>query len=269
MSIPLYQVDAFTDELFKGNPAAVCPLEEWLDSSILQAIAAENNLSETAFFVQGKEKDHFELRWFTPTQEIPLCGHATLASAFVIKHFIQPSIKEMFFSTKQSGQLIVQVIEIDHKEYFKLDFPSNIPEVVIGDTRDLSNALGAYPKEVWKTSNFYLAYFEEERIIKNLTPHMEKLKSAGYGHCIVTAPSEKYDFVSRMFAPSLGINEDPVTGAAHCVLAPFWAERLNKQEFIAKQVSFRGGEVICELHNDRVYLSGQATLYLQGTISLS
>lgn len=269
MEIPLYQVDAFAERPFTGNPAAVCPLNEWLPDETLQAIAAENNLSETAFFVpladyDGPDNDSpdFQLRWFTPTTEVDLCGHATLASAYVLFQLLGFSGAAIRFDTR-SGTLTVT----RGTHGLKMDFPAlavtavNIPEQVLG------GALGAIPREAWQGSNLLLVY-ESQRQIEELSPDFRVLARLPYRGIIATAPGDQCDFVSRFFAPACGIDEDPVTGSAHCVLTPFWAERLGKKILSAAQLSPRGGVLTCELAGDRILLTGNAVCYLKGNILL-
>jgi PhzF family phenazine biosynthesis protein len=259
MNIPIYQVDAFTDKPFGGNPAAVCPLEKWLDAELMQKIAAENNLSETAFFVKGEKG--FDLRWFTPKVEVDLCGHATLASAHVIFNHLDYDEKQITFSSA-SGELGVTTED----GLITLDFPSTPPSPV-EITADLTQGLGLKPKEVHKSRD-YLALFETEDDILSIEPDfniLEKLGSLGF---IVTAQGKNSDFVSRFFAPAAGINEDPVTGSAHTTLIPFWAERLNKNTLHAYQLSERKGELFCELSGERVKISGYAVTFFRGDIIL-
>lgn len=259
MKIPLYQVDAFTAEVFSGNPAAVCPLDTWLDDDILQAIASENNLSETAFFVP--ERDGFRLRWFTPAVEVDLCGHATLASAFVLMNHLDPGLPLVRFRTR-SGELTVTREE----DLFALDFPARppspceYPELLI-------EGLGKQPQEVWAARD-YMAVFESEEEVLALEPDMAKLAKLDRFAVIATAPGTDFDFVSRFFAPSKGVPEDPVTGSAHCTLVPYWSDCLGKQRLVAKQVSRRGGELICEDLGERVKIAGRAALFATGMIHL-
>lgn len=261
MGLPLYQVDAFTDRVFAGNPAAVCPLEGWLPDETLLAIAAENNLAETAFIVPDPGPDaDFALRWFTPTVEVELCGHATLASAFLVLTVLEPERTVVRFSTRWAGVLTVT----RDGDGFAMDFPA-VPAVPAAPQPWLSDALGRAPSAVFSGPN-WMAVFESEADIAALSPDVRVL--AGLDGCgvIVTAPGERHDFVSRFFAPSVGIDEDPVTGSAHCMLAPYWADRLGKAELKARQISPRGGDVGCRVAGDRVILSGHAVLYLVGAI---
>ena len=257
MELLLYQVDAFSGSVFGGNPAAVCPLTDWPDDRTLLSIAAENNLSETAFFVRKKE--YFELRWFTPTTEVDLCGHATLASAFVILSEIEPDRNEVTFET-QSGTLIVT----REGGLLAMDFPSRKPERCEAP-ENLVKALQTDPNEVFCSRDFLVVY-ENEEIIKSIRPDMELLKKLDLLGVIVTAPGKDVDFVSRFFAPKVGVPEDPVTGSAHCTLIPYWANRLKKKKLHALQLSSRCGELFCEDMNDRVKIAGSAALYLKGTI---
>ena len=259
MKIPLYQVDAFTSEVFKGNPAAVCLLDEWLDNARLQAIATENNLSETAFLVKSDEG--FEIRWFTPLTEVPLCGHATLASAFVVFNYLDWPEATVRFQTRQSGVLTVT----KRDELLEMDFPARPPtEQKIPD--DLTDALGHQPVEVLGSAEDMLVVFDDERTVREINPDFLLLARGEQRGTIVTAPSDECDFVSRFFAPLVGIPEDPVTGSAHCVLVPYWSRRLGKKQLHARQVSKRGGELFCEDHGKRVTIAGKAALYLEGTI---
>ena len=261
MNIPMYQVDAFSSKIFGGNPAAVCVLEEWLGDDILQNIAAENNLAETAFIIQTK--NGYDLRWFTPAVEIDLCGHATLASAFVVFEFLQTDISRIEFSS-MSGTLTVEKTESGK---LSMDFPSR--QVKAGESNELIiQALGKPPLEVWESQDLVLVY-ESEDDIRSIQPDMEKLKKiTDYFAVIITAKGDEVDFVSRFFAPNAGIPEDPVTGRAHCVLTPMWAEKLNKSQLHAIQLSQRTGEVFCENKGDRVVMMGDASLFFKGEIFL-
>jgi PhzF family phenazine biosynthesis protein len=257
MEIPIYQVDAFASQVFAGNPAAVCPLEAWLPDEVMQSIAAENNLSETAFFV--RRGDDFDLRWFTPAHEAPMCGHATLGSAYVIINFLEPARREARFHTL-SGELIVTR---DGDDYC-LDLPLQPPKRV-ADSAEMTAALGATPAELWESA-YMLAVFSDEAQIANLSPDFAKVAALEKGQVIVTAPGKTCDFVSRFFAPAAGIPEDPVTGSAHTILAPYWGQRLDKTHMAARQISARGGELAVELRGDRVLLTGRVASYMQGSI---
>lgn len=259
MEVPFYQVDAFSSRLFGGNPAAVCPLEHWLDESILQSIAAENNLSETAYFV--REGDGFHLRWFTPVSEINLCGHATLGSAYVLMQMLEPARTQVRFRTL-SGNLFVT----RNGDRYTLDFPVQ-PASRIDTPRDLVEALGREPVEVWSARD-YMAVYKSEDDVLAVEPDMGKLAKVDRFATIITAPGKTCDFVSRFFAPAKGVPEDPVTGSAHCTLTPYWAERLGKTKLNARQVSKRIGELECELAGDRVKMTGTAVLYATGKLHL-
>jgi PhzF family phenazine biosynthesis protein len=264
MKLDIYQVDAFAKEIFKGNPAAICPLDEWIDAELMQKIALENNLSETAFFV--KKDDVYEIRWFTPTFEIDLCGHATLASAFVIFDILKAEENLIKFHSHKSGALAVE----KKGDVLTLDFPVRLVSPI--DAPDaLFEAIGGRPKEVFKARDYFLVYENEQQVL-DLKPDFSALQKIGstldiaaHG-VIVTAHGDSADFVSRFFAPEVGVMEDSVTGSSHCNLIPFWAERLGKNELFAKQISTRGGELFCELRGDRVKIGGHATLYLKGEI---
>jgi PhzF family phenazine biosynthesis protein len=259
MKIPLFQIDAFTSRLFAGNPAAVCPLTAWLPDGTLQAIAAENNLSETAFLVGGNGQ--YTLRWFTPLVEVDLCGHATLAAAFVVMRHLEPSRTAVSFSSR-SGALAV----VKQGERLVLDFPAQPPapgEVPPG----LAAALGREPSEVL-ASRSLMAIYESEAQVRAVTPDMTRLAALPCRAVMVTAPGCEVDFVSRFFAPRVGIAEDPVTGSAHCTLVPYWSRRLGKPRLHALQVSQRGGELWCEDCGERVRIAGHAVQYLAGMIEI-
>jgi PhzF family phenazine biosynthesis protein len=264
MRLRMYRVDAFTDTVFAGNPAAVVPLRRWLEDAVMQNIAMENNLSETAFIVPGKSA--FHLRWFTPSSEVPLCGHATLATAYVILHHLQPSKKSVRFDTL-SGELTVT----RKGDLLTMDFPRFAPQRC-DPPAGLEQALGSRPKEVWNTreDKHYYAIFEFARDIRAMVPNMTLLAALHPYQVAVTAPGEGEDFVSRFFAPSIGIPEDPVTGSMHCALIPYWAKRLGKTKLHARQVSRRGGELFCEDLPDegRVRISGRAALSLTGYLQI-
>lgn len=260
MKIRQYQVDAFATRVFEGNPAAVCPLDCWLDDSLLQAIAQENNLSETAFFVPGA--NGFELRWFTPVDEVDLCGHATLATAHVIFERLGYGGPVIPFETR-SGTLLVK----RKGDLLQMDFPAQppvrcaVPEALI---RGLG---GAQPVDVLAASD-YMAIFDSEAAIRAVTPDHTWLSQLDLRGVIITAPGDEVDFVSRFFAPQLGVPEDPVTGSAHCELAPYWAGRLGSQCLSATQVSKRGGNLTCELKGERVLISGAAVMFMEAEITV-
>ena len=262
MRIPLYQVDAFTSRLFGGNPAAVCPLTEWLPDTAMQAIAAENNLAETAFFVaQG---DGYLLRWFTPTVEVELCGHATLASAFVVTNILAPERRSVRFETLKAGPLEVT----RDGDLLAMDFPAWPPERKPADPRIL-DALGAAPTQSFVARGRTLAVYDRQEDVAGLRPDFAAMRRIPGADAIATAPGrDGVDFVSRYFAPNYGVDEDPVTGSAHCVLTPYWAERLSKTQLKARQISARGGELDCTLRGKRITLAGRAVLYLEGAITV-
>ena len=260
MELPLYQVDAFTNRIFSGNPAAVVLLDDWLPDTTLQAIAAENNLSETSFFVRGRERPM--LRWFTPCCEVKLCGHGTLAAGWVYFHHVDPRAARVVFDS-QSGPLTVS----RQAEQLTLDFPrQQLQSLAIPAA--LGQALGAAPVSLFAATDDWLALFADADSIRALQPRFELLKDFPCRGLMATAPGDDCDFVSRFFAPRVGIDEDPVTGSAHTSLVPFWADRLGKKQLHARQLSTRGGELRCELQGKRVLMSGAARLYLQGTILL-
>lgn len=257
--MPIYQVDAFADKIFEGNPAAICPLEEWISDEIMQNIAMENNLSETAFFVE--EENSFRLRWFTPTNEVDLCGHATLATAHVIFEHLGYEESVIRFNTN-SGKLEVQ----KQKERLVMDFPaSELNETFV--PRFLEDAIGIPAKKLYRDTD-YLYVVKTAEQVRNLKPDIRALEKANVRGIIVTAPGGKVDFVSRFFAPSVGVDEDPVTGSAHTMLAPYWSRRFEKKELIGQQVSSRGGRVYCKDKDDRVELGGTACTYLKGEIEI-
>lgn len=258
---PLYQVDAFTSKVFSGNPAAVCLLDHWLDDSILQAIAAENNLSETAFLIRNAEG--FDLRWFTPLTEVTLCGHATLASAFVLFNHHKWPEETIRFQTRKSGELTVT----QREDLLEMNFPAR-PTHAQSPLPGLEEALGVTPREVLGSTEDLLVVLESEKTVKRVQPDFEALNVISERGIIVTAKGDHSDFVSRFFAPRVGIAEDPVTGSAHCVLAPYWAHVLGKKELHAFQVSKRGGELFCRYTGERVKISGKAVLYMEGSITV-
>lgn len=257
----LYQIDAFADELFRGNPCAVIPLEKWLSDELMQRIAEENNLSETAFFVRNN--DRYKIRWFTPVAEVNLCGHATLASAWVIRHELG-DLSEVITLDSASGELRVRM----DGEKITLDFPAqealptSVPELLL-------EGLGVMPVEV-KANDDYLVVLQDQGFVEDIEPDFSKLVKLSRRGVIITAEAEdpSVDFVSRAFFPKLGVNEDPVTGSAHTKLVPYWAARLKKQSLVADQLSKRGGRLWCELQSDRVFIGGTAVKYLEGEIYL-
>ncbi len=260
MKIPIYQVDAFTSQQFGGNPAAVCLLEKWLPEPLLQTIAAENNLPATTFIVHNDDK--YSIRWFGPDWEIPLCGHGSMAAAHVIFNYLDISLTKIIFNYPKGTLTAVK-----QAESIMLGFPiltvetSAIPEI-------LTQGLGLAPQECFISNKTYIALFNTEQQIRSLQPNVLTLQKLACQNIIVTAKGDKVDFVSRNFYPNKSICEDPVTGSAHCLLVPFWSNRLNKNNLHALQVSQRGGELFCELRDDKVLLGGQAKLFMQGEIDL-
>src|ERR1035437_5267848 len=259
--ITLYQVDAFTDKLFHGNPAGICILNTWPELSVMQNIAAENNLPETAFLVQ--KKDEVEIRWFTPTVEVDLCGHATLASAHVLFTYYTPKINLINFFSPRSGFLEVE----RKKEWLTLKFPKDtytrieVPEVLI-------NAFQKTPLAAYRGKSDFLLIYGSQRDIEEMNPDLAMIASIGGRGVIVSAPGKEVDFVSRFFAPQSGINEDPVTGSAHTTLTPYWSKKTGKSKLTALQLSKRKGELICELKGQRVLISGKAVTYMIGEIEI-
>jgi len=259
MRLKLYQIDAFTNKVFGGNPAAVCPLESWLPDELMQSIAIENNLSETAFFIP--KDDGFHLRWFTPKTEVDLCGHATLASAYVLFNLLGYSAGKIRFQTRE-GDLFVE----RQAQELVMDFPTKNP--VECETPDLLlKALGVEPLSLYCNED-YVALLSSEDEVKAVRPDFNIMSEIDTRGIIITAPGDNVDFVSRFFAPRYGIDEDPVTGSAHCVLTPFWAARLGKNSLTAKQVSKRVGDLRCILEGSRVKIVGSAVQYMQGEIEI-
>jgi predicted PhzF superfamily epimerase YddE/YHI9 len=259
MRIPIYKLDAFTGRVFHGNPAAVCPLAAWLPDETMQGIAAENNLSETAFFVDGK--GGYEIRWFTPKQEVDLCGHATLASGHVVLNLLKPGLPAVKFQSKSGPLRVAKAGEL-----LALDFPTRAPSRC-PLPHGLGEGLGKTPQATL-VSRDVLAVYESEAQVRALEPDFDKLSKVNVFAVIATAPGDEADFVSRFFAPRVGVPEDAVTGSSHCSLIPYWAKRLGKKRLRALQVSPRGGELYCELKGERVSIAGKAVLYLEGTIEV-
>jgi predicted PhzF superfamily epimerase YddE/YHI9 len=259
MNVPFHHIDAFTDRPFAGNPAGVCFLDSWPDDALLLSIAAENNLSETAFLVKGD--DAYELRWFSPKIEIDLCGHATLAAAFAIFSHREPAVGSVDFLTK-SGKLAVR----REGDLLLMDFPSRkaLPRTM---PAGLGKILGREPRDVLAARDLLVVY-ETEDEIRNLKPAMDGLLALDEFAVIVTAPGRKADFVSRFFAPKAGVPEDPVTGSSHCTLIPYWAERFGKEKLHAIQLSARGGELFCTDRGARVTIGGRAVEYLSGKLTV-
>lgn len=258
--IPIFQVDAFAGGPFRGNPAAVCPLERWLKDETLQAIAAENNLSETAYYVH--RNDRYDLRWFTPAVEVNLCGHATLATAYVIGELRRETESPRVVFDSPSGELTVS----REGDLFTLDFPSR-PALACPEDPALFEALGARPAEFLRGGDCFCVFDTEDQV-RALAPDMSKLMAVDCRGVIVTAPGKDCDFVSRFFAPRAGIPEDPVTGSAHTALIPYWSQRLGKRKLFARQISQRGGELWCEDRGARVGIGGRAVKYLEGQITV-
>lgn len=257
MRIPYYQVDAFTSEAFSGNPAGVCVLESWLPDELMQAIAAENNLAETAFYFP--EKDHFQLRWFTPTVEVDLCGHATLAPAFVLFSELQYQESLIRFQSR-SGPISAEL----RGDAIELNFPSRPPGPCLAPEQ-LARGLGNAPREVFKARDYFAVYGSESEVAA-LRPDFAVLEQLDCLGIIATAPGESSDFVSRFFAPRAGVNEDPATGSSHCSLIPFWSERLGKTTLFGRQISKRGGEMFCRNLGDRVGIAGRCVIYSRGEL---
>jgi PhzF family phenazine biosynthesis protein len=261
MKLTIYQVDAFAEKIFQGNPAAVIPLQDWIDEELMQKIAMENNLSETAFFVKTDEGYH--LRWFTPDYEIDLCGHATLATAYVIKNFMEPHLAEVSFTTQKAG-----ILKASAKDgTYSLDFPSRIPEACL--TPDLLfKSLGITTAVEVLRSRDYFVVLPDEDSVKNAEPDFITMKKLDTIGVIITAKGKTADVVSRCFYPGLGIPEDPVTGSAHCNIVPYWSQKLNKTKLVCRQLSARRGELHCELRGDRVMMAGNCVLYMKGEVEL-
>ena len=259
MSQKIYHIDAFADALFSGNPAAVCPLDNWLDADIMQKIAAENNLAETAFTVPVE--NGYEIRWFTPEVEVDLCGHATLASAYTLMNFEGFLGEKINLFSRNSGTLTVT----KNGDFLTLDFPKdNLQKVE--DLAIFEKCFAYQPIEAYQGKTDYLLIFENEHQIQNIEPNIPEIAKINARGIIVSSISENFDFVSRFFGPNCGVNEDPVTGSAHTTLTPFWAEKLGKTKLTAKQISKRGGVLECELKNDRILISGKCKTYLKGEI---
>jgi PhzF family phenazine biosynthesis protein len=258
-TLPIFQVDAFSSKTFSGNPAAVCPLETWLSDDLLQKIAEENNLAETAYFIQSG--DSYEIRWFTPTVEVDLCGHATLASAFVIFNFLEPKLSEIKFQTRQAGPLRVTRRGL----LIELDFPEKELKRIEAISA-LSQELGFTPEETFLMGDdTYVVIGKSEEQIRLAKPDIENILKLG--KCVsISAPGDQSDFVSRYFAPTHGIAEDAVTGSSFCYLTPYWSKKLGKTDLHAFQISTRGGEILTRLEKDRVKIAGEASLYLRGSI---
>jgi PhzF family phenazine biosynthesis protein len=259
MKQKIYQIDAFTDQVFTGNPAAVCPLDQWLSDDLLQKIAMENNLAETAFYV--KKEDHYELRWFTPAVEVDLCGHATLASAFVLFNHENHKENIIHFHTRKSGILTVS----KHDDWLTLNFPTDsITPIPV--TGEIIACFDIEPTKAFEGRTDYMFVFNSEDEIRKVVPSFAKIVALKARGVIITAKGKEVDFVSRFFGPQVGVNEDPVTGSAHTTLTPYWSKELDKTDMTAKQLSAREGFLKCKYLGDRVEISGQGRLYLMGEI---
>lgn len=261
MKLSIYQVDAFADEIFKGNPAAVVPLEDWIEDSLMQQIAMENNLSETAFIV--KTDNGYSIRWFTPEYEIDLCGHATLASAYIIKNFLEPPLQEIIFTTQKAGELKATIED----GLYTLDFPARMPEPCDPPEKLLMSLGVSTVVEVMRSRDYFVVLPNEEAV-RNVEPDYTLMSELDTIGVIVTAKGHEADAVSRCFYPGAGIPEDPVTGSAHCNIVPYWSGKLAKLKLTCQQLSPRGGTLQCELAGDRVLMSGNCVLYLQGEITV-
>lgn len=260
MKLTLYQIDAFAEKVFSGNPAAVCVLDSWLEDETMQKIAQENNLAETAFLV--KNANRYEIRWFTPEIEVDLCGHATLASAYVLFGFFENTSSELEFFSPRSGILKVDKSDDGH---LTLDFPAD--ETTFVDEIDaITNSIGLKPLQTIKGKTDYLLIYNSQKEIEQISPNFHLLDQLDCRGVIVSSPGDEVDFVSRFFAPQCGIPEDPVTGSAHTTLIPYWSKILGKENMTAKQLSPRGGNLQCENHGERVKISGKAVLYMVGEI---
>jgi PhzF family phenazine biosynthesis protein len=265
MKFTIYQVDAFTSKLFGGNPAAVIPLQSWPDAELMQQIAMESNLSDTAFFVPNNDgnESSYQIRWFTPVLEVDLCGHATLASAYVIKTFLEPHVQEITFTTQKAGVLKTYVKE----GMYTLDFPARIPAEIDAPEKLLQSLGITTAVEILKSRDYFVVLPNEESV-QNIEPDFSMMKELGAG-VIVTAKGHTADAVSRYFHPGAGIEEDPVTGSAHCNIIPYWSHKLGSSKIFAKQLSKRGGELWCEYKSDRVLISGHCVLYMTGEVSIT
>jgi len=260
--IKIFQVDAFTDRLFSGNPAAICLLDDWMDDEQMQSIGAENNLAETAFVVS--KENHFEIRWFTPTVEVDLCGHATLATAYVLFHCMGYQGSEIIFNSTRSGELKA----MQQKDLIFLDFP--VDNLSISDfAEEIQGCIGIRPREVYKGKTDYIAVVDSESDVRNLCPDIPAISKLDARGLIVTAKGDEADFVSRFFGPQSGVDEDPVTGSAHTSLIPLWTKKLLKTEMTALQLSKRGGTLICMNKGSRCLIGGKAKLYMTGEINIS
>jgi PhzF family phenazine biosynthesis protein len=261
MKLTIYQVDAFAEKVFTGNPAAIIPLEDWIETKTMQQIAMENNLSETAYIV--KTDAGYAIRWFTPEYEIDLCGHATLASAYVIKNFLEPHVQEISFTTQQAG-----ILKCGAKEgIYTLDFPARMPVACDVPEKLLPSLNVSNAVEILRSRDYFVVLPNEEAV-RNCEPDFTLMKELDTIGVIVTAKGREADIVSRCFYPGAGIPEDPVTGSAHCNIVAYWTDKLNKNKLDCRQLSARGGHLQCELSGDRVLMSGTCVLYLEGSINI-
>lgn len=261
MKLTIYQVDAFAEKVFTGNPAAIIPLENWIEDDLMQKIAMENNLAETGFFV--KTETGYHIRWFTPTLEIDLCGHATLASAYIIKNFLEPHLAEINFTTQKAGLLKAMAKD----GIYTLDFPSRMPKAYEAPDNLFKSLNITTAVDVLKARDYFVVLPNEEAV-KNVEPDFTLMKELDSVGVIISAKGKSADVVSRCFYPGAGIPEDPVTGSAHCNIVPYWSEKLGKTKLFCKQLSKRGGDLNCELEGDRVLMSGKCVMYLQGQIDV-
>jgi PhzF family phenazine biosynthesis protein len=264
MRIPLFHVDAFAEGPFSGNPAAVCLLDSWLDDGSLRKVATENNLSATAFLVP--KAGVYELRWFTTRCEIRLCGHATLAAGLVVLQMLRPDLQTVDFETRHGGLLAVQ----NDGDLLSMDFPALVPGPCLSPPQGLAACLGpeAVPLTVLEVNETYIAVLENEGVVASVVPDLARIEALHPFVVAITARGKLADFVSRYFAPSYGVPEDPVTGSLHCALTPYWSKQLGKTKMRARQLSERGGELLCEMQGDRVILRGKAVLTMQGTLTI-
>ena len=261
MEIKIYQIDAFADQKFSGNPAAICLLEEPIEKNLMQLIAAENNLSETAFIV--KKSGRYDIRWFTPTTEVPLCGHATLAAAYVLLNVIQIPDEKIIFDTREKGELIVT----RYGDALKMTLPAELDAKKENPPTELIEALKVNICEYY-SGDFLMAILDSYEKVRDLKPDLNLIAKIHGGGVIVTSRGQEFDFVSRVFCPGAGIPEDPVTGSAHCMLTPYWSKILGKSELSVKQISARGGKLKCIMDEDKVHLIGTAVLYMTGKVIL-
>lgn len=266
-NLPIYQVDAFTDQLFRGNPAAVVPVPDFPDDRLMQQIATENNLSETAFVVI-RGKGRFDIRWFTPTREVRLCGHATLAAAHVLYQSGGEDLQKLRFKTQEAGTITVTPSDGGAAGHYSLSFAADKAKKIKSSKKIRGALAGLKPREVYEGQDDLVVLLKNEQQVANLDPNFHVIATLKRRGLIVTAPGDEVDFVSRCFYPAYGIDEDPVTGSAHTLLVPLWAKKLGKKKMTARQISPRGGQLGCHLKGKKVILSGQAVTYLSGQLLL-